>query len=1550
MNVDPRFANDPAYNFAFAAYYEKKQINRNISLAFQRGNKRQNANGQWTYTLDDPHMVLDGIKNTPKYWQKARYELNAKCENLGPFDMFFTLSCADIRWPENFTAILDGHNVTYTNEYGEEQILVDGETLDDFLAAYPSKHNMIKTNLLNATFNFQHRLLMFIKHIIMSENASLPMNYFNYRIEFQFRGAPHAHGVLWVNWEKVTSLPQEEIQNYNEAKNLIRSRQKLSVHHKQAMEKVADLAVSVSLRNPAVSDIVKEVQVHRHTAKACRKYGTDCRFNFPKFPTCKTVISTPSNFAFESEEEKDSKMVRYTKVIKAVKEVLEDEEKMKKICSYKQVEMDDYVEQEKNTWRLRLLLQNAEYHNNSVALVPEDLQQIIIAHLSPDKKNQLTTYGTIDIAELELELESRNSMKEEIDTLIKERIEFMLKHADFDISQYKDVNSKLEEYENALSVNKRGYAPHYKRDVAETMVNTYNPEWISAWNGNMDIQLCLDFFAVITYISDYYSKDDSGTMELLLSALKDAQNDDLRSKLKKVGSAFLTHRQMGESEAYYRTLPHMLLKLANVQPVFAPTGFNPSHFLERIDDDIADKCEDAIEVEGREGKYREKASMYDKYLRRDCEQQPELKDLCYAQFVKRYRYVKNLPKTHKFGQLNVPKSWDHDGNLVFEDKIVTKNMEEDDYNFKLPSFIKIKSLQDDEPSYVKLSKECVLRFHKFKKDKNLHEHLFSELQLYLPHTNIKKHGRAYSLEQEREDLAVCQKTYAQSQLNRVKNRIMPFLETVEEGMEAAYQESKNTIGDMLDPENEQDRIECEDIGLEDNPDYAVKDFSDLLEEDETAPKGLFKTVTLSSDEEIQQLIHRLDDAQRMVVNTAMKYIKQIKISRKINSKVVAPRLIIQGGAGSGKSTVIHVLVQLMERHLRQSGDNLENPYVLPLSFTGTAAANIDGMTLHSAFNFPFSNEFLSLPDKLRDEKRDMLKNLRMIVLDEFSMLKADMLYQIDLRMRELKENSTEAFGGCAVFMFGDLLQLKPVMGKYIFDEPASKDYHASYYIESLWKTFEVVHLLTNHRQGEDKQYADILNRIRSGEQTSSDCRLLQERVRPINHPDLPKDALYVTCLNKDVNTINEAKLDALEGVPHEIEADIRSSVQKNVKPKIGQDGSIFNTPLQKVLKLKVGAKVMLTYNIDVMDSLTNGAIGEVVGFQFTAAGKVKTVLVHFKNEKVGRNLRKNHSFLQQQFPGIPVTPIEKIEFRFSMSKKQTNNQVMTATQFPLKLAFACTAHKMQGATIPKPDCLIVDLRRVREPAQAYVMLSRVQAISQLFIIENVSENKIYPSTLALAEVERLSSVSINSTEMQQDCTLITSLNIHSLPKHFSDLSHDYVMKQSKMICIQETWCTDAFENNHLMLEGFNLHFTNRGNGKGIVTYYKNDFFLQNVINDENYQMTKFFGNDYHVINVYRSQGADTIAFINALDSLIIGCDYCYIVGDFNINFLEGCHPIVRHILSHGFIQLVDSPTHEEGSLLDHAYVKSNFTHKVHLHWPYYSDHAGVCIERHVLDI
>ena len=568
----------------------------------------------------------------------------------------------------------------------------------------------------------------------------------------------------------------------------------------------------------------------------------------------------------------------------------------------------------------------------------------------------------------------------------------------------------------------------------------------------------------------------------------------------------------------------------------------------------------------------------------------------------------------------------------------------------------------------------------------------------------------------------------------------------------------------------------------------------------------------------------------------------------------------------------------------------------------------------------------------------------MVILDEFSMIKADLFYQMDLRLRELLENTNEPFGGCAILMFGDILQLRPVMGKYIFEMPRSSSYHASFHIESLWNTFGVIQLLTNHRQGEDYEYAEVLNRIRTGSQTEKDYELLQQRVRPLNHPDIPSDALFVTCKNKHVNEINEKKLEMLEGIQYENEATVKSSAQKEVNPKTSNDGSVFNTPLQKLLKLKVGAKVMLTYNVDVIDSLTNGAFGEVVGFLFSNPSVIETVLVHFFNEKVGRNKRRNHTLLQQQFTGIPVTPIEKIEFNFSMSKKQTNNEILTALQFPLKLSFSCTAHKMQGATVCKPDPLVLDLRHVMEPAQAYVMLSRVQALNQLFIIEKIPKQKICPSPVAMQELSRLKLASNNDIELNiRTFTMITSLNIRSLLKHINDLRNDYKMKKSKVICIQETWCSDSYENSHLHIDGFNLHLTNHGNGKGIATYFKDCFMLMDEINDDKFQMAKFSSNYSHVVNIYRSQGADTSSFIENLNRLITNCDNCYIVGDFNLDFFADVHPIINWILSCGFQQLVQHSTHDMGGLLDYAFVKSTKRHDVDLHWPYYSDHAAVCV-------
>merc|ERR1711872_483561 len=106
-----------------------------------------------------------------------------------------------------------------------------------------------------------------------------------------------------------------------------------------------------------------------------------------------------------------------------------------------------------------------------------------------------------------------------------------------------------------------------------------------------------------------------------------------------------------------------------------------------------------------------------------------------------------------------------------------------------------------------------------------------------------------------------------------------------------------------------------------------------------------------------------------------------------------------------------------------------------------------------------------------------------------------MFYQLDLRLRELMQSADKVFGGCSIILLGDAHQLRPVMGRYVFEEPISEGYRLPHLIDPLWKKFHVILLTKNHRQGEDYAYAEILNRIRTGNHSEDDCQVLRERVR-----------------------------------------------------------------------------------------------------------------------------------------------------------------------------------------------------------------------------------------------------------------------------------------------------------------------------------------------------------------------------------------------------------------------------------------------------------------------
>ncbi len=150
--------------FASYAYLERERLDKNVGISFQRGKKK--ANG--VYSLDDPFSVLDNVPGTPRFWQKKKYELIAKLENLGAFQIFFTLSCADLRWHETFTAFLKNHKIHYEVINGAKLCFVTNDkgevkTLDAFMKEEENvtKYEVVRKNVLSATLHFDKRVREF---------------------------------------------------------------------------------------------------------------------------------------------------------------------------------------------------------------------------------------------------------------------------------------------------------------------------------------------------------------------------------------------------------------------------------------------------------------------------------------------------------------------------------------------------------------------------------------------------------------------------------------------------------------------------------------------------------------------------------------------------------------------------------------------------------------------------------------------------------------------------------------------------------------------------------------------------------------------------------------------------------------------------------------------------------------------------------------------------------------------------------------------------------------------------------------------------------------------------------------------------------------------------------------------------------------------------------------------------------------------------------------------------------------------------------------------
>ena len=433
----------------------------------------------------------------------------------------------------------------------------------------------------------------------------------------------------------------------------------------------------------------------------------------------------------------------------------------------------------------------------------------------------------------------------------------------------------------------------------------------------MDIALCLDFFAVCTYITDYYTKTETKMMSTLQAAAKTCKDKDRMTQLRYMAKTFLTHRETGESEIIYRIMPHLHLAESNVKCVFVATGFphNRSRMARKVkgkDSGYSEENENDeenmphnryVEIPGKEGKYVENISWHEKYAARP----PGLKEMCLAQFATAFD---TMPKKSGsdyefengvFGKSEFPKN----------KMLVSWNPQ---YEKVLPTHIELKH----KLGYMRLrERPAVLRIHKFREDKNPHEYLYSKLVLYCP----------WETEDElfEHDYEACQKKFKypgaeKSHIEIMEENLFPHANAVNESravLENFADTRPSHIADALDPEDEKDKEEGEMEGLMEDEDYAARIPEEQMNDQEggqstSKMQTSFRQVDIPRTEsellEMFKSVRSLDLDQRVFLDIMVEFVKRRRTS--CNSTMqspIPPLLKVQGGAGAGKSTVINAI-------------------------------------------------------------------------------------------------------------------------------------------------------------------------------------------------------------------------------------------------------------------------------------------------------------------------------------------------------------------------------------------------------------------------------------------------------------------------------------------------------------------------------------------------------------------------------------------------------------------------------------------------------------------
>ena len=594
-----------------------------------------------------------------------------------------------------------------------------------------------------------------------------------------------------------------------------------------------------------------------------------------------------------------------------------------------------------------------------------------------------------------------------------------------------------------------------------------------------------------------------------------------------------------------------------------------------------------------------------------------------------------------------------------------------------------------------------------------------------------------------------------------------------------------------------------------------------------------------------------------------------------------------------------------------------------------------------------------------DRTKKFLEHVETVIVDEMSMVSVDFLYNLHRRLMEIFD-SKDDFGGRGLMLVGDLLQLPPVKATPIFKKPrkgkhkilskmVDKDCNP---IGDLWGNAEVVVLKTNFRQGDGNPWTELLNRVRIGQPTKEDIKILKSRKSSNLTKEEYENATHVFFRNIDVMKHNTKMLKTLGTFLIEIEAKYEIPRGLKYTPQTNDWGIVGGSNLSEIVQVKLGARVMLVYNVSIPDLLVNGSLGTVIGLECTRPGHIEAIIVEFDHSDAGLDQMKEFPQISSKYPGQRGCPIFKTTIEEPMPYgKRSRNQgkkhgsTYKIIQFPLRLAWASTTHKLQGITIKRGSNLVIHGYYKMPDGMYYVMLSRATAIENVFN-ENFLPEKLTANSDALKANSDLEERDIAPLNKHLHFDYFV-LNVSSLTKHFIDLKLDLHAQRSDNVCIVETWLDPSkhdISNFKIPEKIFEHASLAKGKGCGIFSpSCKNKRIIDKVLK-EKFQLLSMTDDFVQFVLVYISSHCPLADVVLELQQILKSDKKVIITGDFNFDKNEK-NALAKYLIAKKMVQVVTDPTHDGGRCIDHCYVPKELEEKVVLkqYSPYYSDHDALCI-------